>query len=89
MNNFKKYSEEFKKDIEKYKAIFKDPKTPKTSRFFLSLAIGYSSNTLDLIPDVIPLIGHLDDYILIPLFIFLARLATPKSLMTEYHITTH
>jgi uncharacterized membrane protein YkvA (DUF1232 family) len=89
MKQFKRYVKQFKENQGAYEKIFKDPKTPSLARFFLSLAIGYSSNKLDIIPDVIPFFGHLDDYILVPLFIFLARFFTPNSLLVEYHLNNH
>lgn len=74
----------FKKEIKFYQAILKDPSTPKLNKFFLGLAIGYALNPIDLIPDFIPVLGHLDDLIVVPVLIFIAIRLIPKELLQEH-----
>lgn len=79
-----KLFDKFKKEIKFYQAILRDPRTPKLSKFFLGLAVGYALNPIDLIPDFIPVIGHLDDLIIIPGLIFIAIRLIPKKLLQEH-----
>lgn len=74
----------FKKEIKFYQAVIKDPRTPKLSKFFLGLAVAYALNPVDLIPDFIPIIGYLDDLIVIPALIFIAVKLIPKEIMREH-----
>jgi len=63
---------EIKNNIKKYinlaKALKNDKRTPKISKIFLASAIGYFFIPIDIIPDFIPVLGHLDDVIIIPFF---------------------
>lgn len=79
-----KLFDKFKKEIKFYQAVLKDPRTPKLSKFFLGLAVGYTLNPIDLIPDFIPIIGHLDDLIIVPALVFIAVRLIPKKLIQEY-----
>ena len=74
----------FKKEIGFYQSVLKDSRTPKLSKFFLGLAVGYALNPIDLIPDFIPIIGYLDDLIIVPVLIFIAVKLIPKELFEEY-----
>lgn len=74
----------FKDEIKFYQAVLKDPRTPKISKFFLGLAVAYAINPIDLIPDFIPVVGHLDDAIIIPVLIYIAVKLIPKELLQEH-----
>ena len=61
----------------------RDPRVPWYARFFMALVVAYAFSPLDLIPDPIPVLGYLDDLILLPLGIALAiRLIPPEILTT-------
>jgi uncharacterized membrane protein YkvA (DUF1232 family) len=74
----------FKKEIKFYQSVLYDPRTPKLSKFFLGMAVGYALNPIDLIPDFIPILGYLDDLIIVPGLIFIAVKLIPKKLLQEY-----
>ena len=76
----------FKKEIQFYQAVLKDPRTPKLSKFFLCLAVGYALNPIDLIPDFIPILGYLDDLVIIPVLIFIAVKLIPAEILREHRI---
>jgi len=61
----------------------KDPRTPWYAKAWAALVVGYAFSPLDLIPDFIPVIGHLDDLILVPLGIALALKMIPEHVMDE------
>ncbi|HCM26310.1 MAG: hypothetical protein A2Z99_00165 [Treponema sp. GWB1_62_6] len=56
----------------------KDPGTPILARVVILCAVAYAASPIDLIPDFIPLIGQLDDLLLVPLLITLALRLIPK-----------
>lgn len=74
----------FKRNIALYKAIYTDPRTPRLARWLLWLALAYTLSPIDLIPDFIPFIGHLDDVIIIPLLILLALKLVPPEVYDEH-----
>ena len=75
--------ERFKREIKFYQAVLKDSRTPKLTKFFLGLAIAYVLNPIDLIPDFIPILGYLDDLIVVPILILIAVKLIPKELSKE------
>ncbi len=61
--------------------VVKHPKTPWLAKAFLGLAIGYLLLPFDLIPDFIPVLGQLEDVIIIPFLVYIALLFTPKEVI--------
>lgn len=59
------------------------PRTPLHAKVFLVCVVAYALSPVDLIPDFIPVLGYLDDLILIPLGIFLALRMIPRDVMAE------
>jgi uncharacterized membrane protein YkvA (DUF1232 family) len=61
---------------------YRDPRTPWYARAFALLVVAYAFSPLDLIPDPVPVLGYLDDLVLIPLGILLARKMVPQEILT-------
>ena len=57
---------------------WKDPGTPPLARVAIVCAIGYAASPIDLIPDFIPVLGQLDDLLIVPLLIALALRLIPR-----------
>jgi len=62
---------------------YKDPRTPWYAKIFTGLVVAYAFSPIDLIPDFIPILGYLDDLILVPLGISLALKMIPQEVMAE------
>ena len=62
---------------------YRDPRTPWIARLVAALVIGYALSPLDLIPDFIPVLGYLDDLVLLPLGIALALRLIPPAVLAE------
>ena len=63
--------------------LFKHPATPKPVKWITIVVMAYALSPIDLIPDFIPVLGLLDDMIIIPLGIALVVKLTPKPLWDE------
>ena len=62
---------------------YKDPRTPWYARLFAALVVGYAFSPIDLVPDFIPVLGYLDDLILVPLGAALALKMIPPVVIAE------
>jgi uncharacterized membrane protein YkvA (DUF1232 family) len=62
---------------------YRDPRTPWYARTFSALVVAYFFSPIDLIPDFIPVLGYLDDLVLVPLGISLAVKMIPPDVMAD------
>ena len=60
--------------------LFKHPETPRSAKLVAIAVIAYAVSPIDLIPDFIPVLGQLDELILLPLGVALAMKLTPAHL---------
>lgn len=67
----------FKQEAGFYRALHAHPQTPRLAKALLWLALAYLVLPFDLIPDFIPVIGQLDELVIIPLLLWLALKLTP------------
>jgi uncharacterized membrane protein YkvA (DUF1232 family) len=73
----------FLQEIEFYRRVLRHPRTPRFSKLLLGVAIAYAVSPIDLIPDFIPVVGHLDDLVILPLLIWAAVRLIPKGVTAE------
>ena len=62
---------------------YRDPRVPWYARAFALLVVAYAFSPIDLVPDFIPVLGYLDDLLLVPLGIVLALRMIPPDVMAE------
>ena len=62
----------------------RDPRTPRAARLFGLLVAGYALSPIDLIPDFIPVLGLVDDALIVPLGIWLFLKMVPPGLFEEH-----
>jgi uncharacterized membrane protein YkvA (DUF1232 family) len=60
-----------------------DPRVPLHAKLFAALVVGYAFSPIDLIPDPIPILGYLDDLVLVPLGVALAVRMIPEEVLSE------
>ena len=73
----------FKRELAVYRCALRHPATPWLAKALLGLAVGYALLPFDLIPDFLPVIGHLDDLIIVPGLVWLALRLIPHAVMDE------
>lgn len=66
-----------------YRRLLSHPRTPKASRVLLGAAIAYFLSPIDLIPDFVPVLGQLDDLLILPGLIWLALRLVPEGVKAE------
>jgi uncharacterized membrane protein YkvA (DUF1232 family) len=65
---------------------YRDPRTPLPARLFVAAIVAYAFSPIDLIPDFIPVLGYLDDLIIIPAGVWLALKMIPPEVMAESRV---
>lgn len=83
LKKLKLLGQTFKRELRVYQLVLRDPRTPRVAKFLLGLAVGYVLLPFDLIPDFIPVIGHLDDVIIVPGLVWFALKLIPDALVAE------
>jgi uncharacterized membrane protein YkvA (DUF1232 family) len=73
----------FVRELKVYRLVLKDPRTPALPKLLLALAVGYALLPIDLIPDWIPVLGQLDDLIIVPALVWLALKMIPREVIEE------
>jgi len=84
--NFKVTIYQIKIDLYALYLANKDPRVSWGAQLFIAALVGYGLSPIDLIPDFIPVVGYVDDFVLIPLGVFLVRMMIPESVMIECRI---
>jgi uncharacterized membrane protein YkvA (DUF1232 family) len=70
--------DKIKRELAYYRALWAHPGTPRLSRWLLAGALAYLISPIDLIPDAIPILGQIDDLVIVPSLIFAALAFIPS-----------
>jgi uncharacterized membrane protein YkvA (DUF1232 family) len=73
-----------KRDVVALWIAGRDPRVPWPAKAMAALVAAYALSPIDLVPDFVPVLGYLDDLILVPLGIWLAIRLVPPPLMAEF-----
>ena len=76
--NIKERAKELKSKIPVVLLSLKDSRTPWYAKILAALTISYALSPIDLIPDFIPILGYLDDIIILPYLILLTMKLIPQ-----------
>ncbi len=83
LERLKKQADSLQKETHALFLAYRDPRTPLGARIAALLVVGYALSPIDLIPDFIPVLGYLDDLIIIPAGVALALKLIPGEVMAE------
>ena len=83
LERFRIAAESFRREVRVYQLVLQDTRVPKRAKWLLGLAVGYALSPIDLIPDFIPVIGHLDDVLIVPALIWLAKRSIPPEVIAD------
>jgi uncharacterized membrane protein YkvA (DUF1232 family) len=73
----------FRREIRVYQLVRQHPRTPMIAKVLIGVAVAYTLSPIDLIPDFIPILGHLDDMIIVPLLVVAAVKHIPEDVLQE------
>ena len=79
----KRWARQLKQEIYALYLAYRDPRLPWDARLAALGVVAYAFSPIDLIPDPIPILGYLDDLILIPLGVMLAIKLIPPAILAE------
>ncbi|MEJ7840555.1 MAG: DUF1232 domain-containing protein [Rubrobacter sp.] len=79
----KRWAKRLKAELYALYLAYRDPRVPFHARVFAAVVVAYAFSPIDLIPDPIPVLGYLDDLILVPLGIALAVRMIPPAVLAE------
>lgn len=82
--NLKDRAKQLKTDIPAVFLALKDKKTPWYAKVFAALTVAYALSPIDFIPDFIPVLGYLDDLIILPLLVMLTVKFIPDDVFEQY-----
>lgn len=87
LQGIKEWARAIKRDVHALWLAARDPRTPWYAKALSMGVAAYALSPIDLIPDFIPVLGYLDDAILVPLGIMLAVRLMPPEVMAEHRAT--
>ena len=76
--SLKERANKLKKNVPAVFLALKDEDTPVIAKVFATVAVAYALSPVDLIPDFIPVLGYIDDVILLPMLIAITVKLIPK-----------
>ncbi|MFC1941206.1 YkvA family protein [Chloroflexota bacterium] len=83
LQTWKERAKQLRREVYAVYLAYRDPRTPWYAKALIVVIVGYALSPIDLIPDFIPILGYVDDFILIPAGIYLALKMIPKEVMNE------
>lgn len=79
--DFKEREKKLKTDIPALFLALKDKDTPVVAKIFAGITVAYALSPIDLIPDFIPVLGYLDDIILLPVLVAVTIKLIPEDVL--------
>lgn len=83
IEEIKKWAKKLKSDIATLYLAYKHKLTPWYAKVVVIITVGYALSPIDIIPDFIPILGFVDDAILLPAFIWLSLKLIPKEVIVH------
>jgi uncharacterized membrane protein YkvA (DUF1232 family) len=84
MEKAKAWARNLKRDVFALWIAARDPRTPISAKLVAGAVAAYALSPIDLIPDFIPILGYLDDLLIVPLGIMVAVRLIPATLMADF-----
>ena len=72
-----------KQEMRFYELLLLEPRTPRVAKWMLGFAIAYLIMPFDIVPDFIPVVGQIDDLVIIPILIIVAVRMIQKNVVND------
>ena len=86
MEKIKAWAKNLKRQIFILYFAYRDARVPWYAKVFTACVVAYAFSPIDLIPDFIPILGYLDDVIIVPLGVMFALKMIPKDVLLDCEI---
>lgn len=83
MQRLRELARRLKRDVMALWFAWRDPATPWAARILIACVVGYALSPIDLIPDFVPVLGLVDDLIVLPLLIWMALRLLPPQVLAD------
>jgi len=83
LTDLKQKARQLKSEAQVLMIAYKDKRTPITAKILIGITVGYLLSPIDLIPDFIPVLGLLDDLIIVPALIALSIKLIPETVLSD------
>ncbi|HSB70091.1 MAG TPA: YkvA family protein [Candidatus Methylomirabilis sp.] len=80
---WKQWARQVKREVFALYLAYKDPRTPWHAKLIAGCVVAYAFSPIDLIPDFVPVLGYLDDLVIVPLGLLAARKLIPPLVLSE------
>lgn len=81
--SWKRRASQLKVELYALYLAYRDPRVPRYARIFAACVVGYAFSPIDLIPDFIPILGYLDDLVIVPVGVVVALKMIPAVVMLD------
>ena len=83
LNKIKTWASKLKQQAQLLQIVYQDKRTPLKAKVLIWITLGYLFSPIDLIPDFIPVLGLLDDIIIVPILIAITLKLIPKTIWSD------
>ena len=83
IEHWKKRAKDLKRETYALYLAYRDPRVPWYAKVVCACTVGYALSPIDLIPDFVPVLGYLDDLLIVPAGLALAIKLIPEEVMCE------
>lgn len=83
LEKLRSVAREFSRNLDVYRRALQHPETPRSAKLFLGAAVGYALLPFDVIPDFIPVLGHMDDVVIVPVLVVIGVRLIPDDVLEE------
>jgi uncharacterized membrane protein YkvA (DUF1232 family) len=84
LSRARQWARALKRDVLAVWLAARDRRTPRLAKLLALIVAAYALSPIDLIPDFVPVLGYLDDLVLVPLGLMLVVRMIPRDLMAEF-----
>ena len=82
-NRMVEWAKALRRDVVAVYLALRDPRTPWYARWLGAAVVAYAFSPIDLIPDFVPVLGYLDDVLIVPLGVYLVIRLVPADVMAD------